>query len=810
VRVWHNEKSVEASLAIVTNKPHSYEQAIFMFKHPKKFSLNSRVQLLTVLPISQELRLIPRKRGFAIRWLDYSETQIEVSTPDSTMLNKISGFLSEFVNYQGEPFHSGSNIFKWLWHYQSIPVKAQILKFNTEKIFSEKREINFMPQHYGQKLMNAFVNQQLLERKHKFTETLEVRVMVGTWNVGGTAPRDDLERWLRCQGSIYQSPEDPPDIILLCFQEICQLSPKNILGDESRKRDWVQFVVREVNRVFESQFTLVAERDLVGLLSVVFVKNQLKNHLKLISSVNVKLGFKGYTGNKGGILSRFELFDTSFCVVNCHLAPFRNQTKLRNSQIQSLVEQARFMLDQHKVNIFEHDIVFWTGDLNYRLEGLSTQDILNKIQSCDYSYLLQYDQLRQEKKNNNILQGFKEATIAFPPSYKFSKESETEYSVGKRDPAWCDRVLSRGELNILRYGSCEFNTQSDHKPVFGYFVVPVKKFNFPEFNRVKAEIHREIDEVHHKSIPKLKLSENFLEFQNLVYKEKQSLSLVLTNTGNTETVFSSQLKENKTWLFYEPKSGSVPVGGQVNLKVEVFFAEAEARLANSNSKYTTAIIVISLKGGSDHFIEVTCNFKSNFGSTCQDLVLIDPPIADLPRHIKTYSDYHGTPHPIPYALHNLTQFIVEKGCTRQGLFQTPSGHEEILLVKKALDYSSKLPENLNIHSVCGVLLEFLKSLEKPMLSPGIVEEGCSIYSSSGNYQRAKEFVFNNLDIVSQRCFLFITQFLKFILDYKSRNSLEQEVLAKAFFEPLTHTEELTKKELKTSQKLEFFTLLLFS
>jgi len=55
--------------------------------------------------------------------------------------------------------------------------------------------------------------------------------------------------------------------------------------------------------------------------------------VKEVSTRIVKLGFKGYAGNKGAVGIRFGLMDSSLCFVNCHLVPHKKAYKDRNKNI---------------------------------------------------------------------------------------------------------------------------------------------------------------------------------------------------------------------------------------------------------------------------------------------------------------------------------------------------------------------------------------------------------------------------------------------------------------------------------------------
>jgi len=119
-------------------------------------------------------------------------------------------------------------------------------------------------------------------------------------------------------------------------------------------------------------------------------------------------------------------------------------------------------------NLFEHDILLWCGDLNYRIDVDSFEVCVEKVKNNKLSDLRECDQLLQEKKAGNVFMEFEEAKIKFAPTYKFKVgTSDYEYKEKKvRIPAWCDRILFRGEqLTQLFYSSVVTPTISDHKPV---------------------------------------------------------------------------------------------------------------------------------------------------------------------------------------------------------------------------------------------------------------------------------------------------------------------------------------------------------
>lgn len=91
---------------------------------------------------------------------------------------------------------------------------------------------------------------------------------------------------------------------------------------------------------------------------------------------------------------------------------------------------------------------------------------------------------------------FKEGTIEFQPTYKFIKGTQ-DYTPNlrekTREPAWCDRILWRGDAGIIFY-SCALDVSlSDHKPVFALFTTPTKSADLERKEQIKQEIYEQIN-----------------------------------------------------------------------------------------------------------------------------------------------------------------------------------------------------------------------------------------------------------------------------------------------------------------------------
>jgi phosphatidylinositol-bisphosphatase len=76
--------------------------------------------------------------------------------------------------------------------------------------------------------------------------------------------------------------------------------------------------------------------------------------------------------------------------------------------------------DAKDLLIHQHDIVFWLGDLNYRIdESVQLDDVFNKIENHQLDFLRERDQLNIERSRNKVFQGFNEGVLNFNPTYKY-------------------------------------------------------------------------------------------------------------------------------------------------------------------------------------------------------------------------------------------------------------------------------------------------------------------------------------------------------------------------------------------------------
>ncbi|KAF9810224.1 hypothetical protein IEO21_07066 [Rhodonia placenta] len=230
-----------------------------------------------------------------------------------------------------------------------------------------------------------------------------LRLRIGTFNVNGKMPSQDLSVWLRHRdsgiafippakaisplslGEIARDPFDTaaqschertapsessdilasdradPDIFVLAFQEL-DLSTEALLYSTKTVREdaWVTAIFaglgekavlyEKVSSVYPEYF--LASKQLVGMLLIVVVKKMLKPSFDDIQTASIGAGIMGLMGNKGATALRLNYIPLSsdghrprpivLTFVNSHLAAFDEMYERRNADFHDLSKRLVF------------------------------------------------------------------------------------------------------------------------------------------------------------------------------------------------------------------------------------------------------------------------------------------------------------------------------------------------------------------------------------------------------------------------------------------------------------------------------------
>lgn len=301
------------------------------------------------------------------------------------------------------------------------------------------------------------------------------RVYLLTWNVVGRPPIEDLRPALG-----LLDPVDPlklPDLYAIGLQEV-SAKPQDRLLDILFDDPWINAAKQVLSRW---DYVKLKQVRLQGIILVIFCKRTHLIHIRGIQTRYTRTGLGGIWGNKGGVSVRFNAYGCSLCIVNSHLAAHDEDLDQRIYEYNNIVDTQNFVDSQSK-NILTHDYVFWMGDLNFRINDFSNEEVKLLIEKENYTHLLAKDQLRQVMKTGEAFSEFTEKSPTFAPTYRFVIDSEN-YDYLNRKPAWTDRILYRFTQNAYEqvlldlkqhhYKAHPLYLQSDHKPVSSMFSVKV-------------------------------------------------------------------------------------------------------------------------------------------------------------------------------------------------------------------------------------------------------------------------------------------------------------------------------------------------
>uniref|UniRef100_A0A3Q0T809 Inositol polyphosphate-5-phosphatase Ka n=1 Tax=Amphilophus citrinellus TaxID=61819 RepID=A0A3Q0T809_AMPCI len=331
-----------------------------------------------------------------------------------------------------------------------------------------------------------------------------------TWNVATADPPDDVTSLLH-----LNSPKSP-DLYVIGLQEVYS-GPLRFVSDVVFDDPWSHLFM---STLAPRKYIKVSSMRMQGLLLLFFSKLEHVPFIRDIQATYTRTGLYGYWGNKGGVSIRLSFYGHTLCFLNCHLAAHMNYASERVDEFEYITDTQTFDCKKAPA-ILDHRLVFWFGDLNFRIQDHGMHFVRNCINKQTYELLWSKDQLTMMKQKEQLLQEFEEGPLDFQPTYKFDLNSDTYDSSGKkRKPAWTDRILWRLRPKLLPpdeenennvgldakrlkqleedveyplkirqdlYTSIMEYSISDHKPVIGVFTLELRKMYETPLVRLQAE-----------------------------------------------------------------------------------------------------------------------------------------------------------------------------------------------------------------------------------------------------------------------------------------------------------------------------------
>lgn len=254
-----------------------------------------------------------------------------------------------------------------------------------------------------------------------------------------------------------------------------------------------------------------------------------------VTATSVMTGWAGFAGNKGACGIRLKVHDSrTLCFVSAHLAAFQDNVERRNADYKDICTRMVFPLseripssktgsdtfqtdEQFYPTIFDSDVLFFFGDLNYRLD-LDMSECRSLLEKKAYKELLEHDQLRKAQTSTlptgliqslaHAFEDFKEGEITFQPTYKYDKGTDNfDSSEKERKPAYTDIVLwfngkgsdrenegatsEKVKVVCKSYTSAMDLKMSDHKPVMAAFEIQLPSINMKRRHEIVEELIKE-------------------------------------------------------------------------------------------------------------------------------------------------------------------------------------------------------------------------------------------------------------------------------------------------------------------------------
>ena len=274
------------------------------------------------------------------------------------------------------------------------------------------------------------LSQAVYARRSEYTRPRKIRIKVGTWNVAalkgtekdiggwfvegkgieeamtgltlsgtgksGLGERESIEdqeaRKSKKESTIPKNDSssvpggEDIGIYALGLQEIVDInSPAEALRPYTDPSPSNRFKAA-IQEALPPGYELIAEQQLIGLLLLVYISPEIVSEVKSISTTSVGTGVMGVMGNKGAVTARLVLGETTRLVfINSHLAAGADKAALdrRNWDASQITNRTKFdpIVDSMGTSqasgeaLGQEDFAFWFGDFNYRLEGMSGDDV---------------------------------------------------------------------------------------------------------------------------------------------------------------------------------------------------------------------------------------------------------------------------------------------------------------------------------------------------------------------------------------------------------------------------------------------------
>lgn len=744
-----SKSDAESAMPLEKNKKKEVSDAV-NFKDSHSNNISQDWPYDNIIPISTDVSCpVVHDTSIQRSFTPASLRTSKMTTGDSRLTESLPQPLSQSnLNKNAEDFEESASISQTTASSLSTTSSSQ----NTDSVSAM-----LSSSHSEDPNREVLLLLMMKDREDEFTQLYKYSIYCATWNVNDQSGIPALQEWLT-----PSKRDAPPDVYAIGLQEM-DLSKNMLVSSNSPKQlDWLTKTRAALHP--KAQYVMLKKIQLVGMFMVVFVKEGVKEAITELECGSAGTGLLGMMGNKGAVVVRFKLRQTSVCIVNCHLAAHTEELERRNQDYNDINSKLSFSLHNRNINISEHDVVLWLGDLNYRLSEIDSNHVKKHIRHRAWPDLINFDQLTRQRMLKKAFSDYSEGAIAFQPTFKYQVGTDEFNEL--RTPAWCDRVLWKGEnVEQLHYHSHPSLLTSDHKPVSALFNVGTKEFNRELEKTCRENVMKELDDLENNYLPQVSISTHDVLFERLNYLDNGQKTITVLNDGHVLVKFNFSRKPPdqkafQPWLNINPSSGLIPVGKRLKLVLEV---QINSKTVNHwESDTIKDIVVLHLDGGKDIFITITATcVPSFFGQPITALVRKSSPIAVSNQPT---TDVQLT---VPKELWYIIDYLYKEGMTKNDLFHTLGEEKEIKKIRDILNttLTGISGQRLNVYSVAETLLIFLDSFPEPVIPYDLYKQ--CINSSD---TRSKIDIYSSMPVIHQNVFRYLCSFLMEYIEHGLSNN----------------------------------------
>ncbi|GAA6030598.1 hypothetical protein JCM8097_006227 [Rhodosporidiobolus ruineniae] len=529
--------------------------------------------------------------------------------------------------------------------------------------------------------MERWLVQRMREREDEFLKKERIRVWCGTFNVNDKQPKSaaDIQSWV--------DSSDGAELLVFGFQELDLTAEALLRYTPYREEVWRKAIEASLlSNDGAPKYEKLHSRQLVGVLLLVYVRSDVKEHVSDVSSASLATGLMGLVANKGGVGVRLRYKDTPLTFVNSHLAAFTENVAQRNAQVRGTAAtllfphsspssasvaslgdagEGRKERDPWTPNlrpeavrplgagadgysVWDCETLVWMGDLNYRID-LPRKEVERMIETKEWDFLQRFDQLRIQRQHQLAFADFEEPKIEHPPSFKFDVGTSTyDTSEKQRVPSWTDRILFTsihdGSVRCDEYTSHMDVVLSDHKPVSALLNVPVYTVIPDKRTEVQQQVIAELDSFDNDAVPEVKLAPGpSVEFGEIRYEEPVTKEVEVVNVGQVIAPWTFVCKPGTSsltppWLHLSPTSGLVLPNERSKIKLTILVTASSAGgltfpppSSSSTDIGLSDLLILSVEKR-DLFLSVSARewVPTVFGASLECLVRLHEPVRSLP------------------------------------------------------------------------------------------------------------------------------------------------------------------------------------